>query len=281
MVHFYVRYSRATMKILRGIALLVIIIFLVLVILLYIFQTRLIFYPGKLAPNFKYKLTSSDEEVFLTTKDGEKINGLYYEGSRPEVILYFHGNAGDLSGWQFVAEDFTAFGFSLLIIDYRGYGKSSGSISENGFYQDAKAAYDFLRTEKKFSAQQILVYGRSIGSGVAVHLAAHNNCRGLILESPHSSLGKLANEKLPFFFPSLYMKYTFNNMEKINRVKSPVVFIHGVKDEIIPASHTERLFKKFEGKKKMILVPGGSHNDLNAFSEHRLLLSEIIPTFFD
>lgn len=269
------------MKIAKGIALFVIILFVVLVILLYIFQTKLIFYPGKLAANFKYKLNPGDEEIFLTTSDGEKINALFYRGSRPEVILYFHGNAGDLSGWQFVAEDFTAAGFSLFIIDYRGYGKSSGSISENGFYLDAKAAYDFLKDKKNIAASQILIYGRSIGSGVAVQLAAQNKCRGLILESPYSSLGKLANEKLPFFFPSLYLKYDFNSIEKINLVKCPVVFIHGTNDEIIPSTHTERLFKKFEGTKKKIIVPGGSHNDLNSFDEHWIMRTEVLPVFFD
>lgn len=269
------------LKFFRTASLIVIILFLVLVILLYVFQTKLIFYPGKLSPNYKFRLRQGDEEVFIKTEDGERINGLFYHGSRSEIILYFHGNAGDLSGWQFVAEDFVGAGYNMLIIDYRGYGKSTGAVSEKGFYKDAAASYTFLIEEKRFHPQSIIVYGRSIGTGVAVDLARKNACKGLVLESPYTSLGKLANEKLPFFFPSLYLKFSFNNIAKINQVQCPVVFIHGRKDELIPSSHSEKLFQKFSGRKKLILVEGGSHNDINSFPEHELFISEILPSFFE
>lgn len=265
----------------RVASIVVIILFLVLVVLLYVLQTKLIFYPGKLSANYKFRLRQGDEEVFIKTADDEQINGLFYQGSRPEVILYFHGNAGDLSGWQFVAEDFVGAGYNILIIDYRGYGKSTGSISENGFYKDAAASYAFLIETKQFQSQSIIVYGRSIGTGVAVDLASKNECKGLVLESPYSSLGALANEKLPFFFPSLYLRFKFNNIAKINHVKCPVVFIHGKKDELIPSSHSEKLFRKFDGRKKLILVESGSHNDLNSFQEHEVFLSEVLPSFFE
>lgn len=269
------------MNVLKIFAAIIIVVFVVLVILLYVMQTKLIFYPGKLSQQYKFRLRPGDEEVFINTDDGEKINGLFYRGTRKEVILYFHGNAGDLSGWQFAAEDFTAFDYSVLIIDYRGYGKSSGSISEKGFYEDARASYQFLQLEKGFSYSDIIIYGRSVGTGVAIELAANNSCKGLVLESPYTSLGSLANEKLPFFFPSLYLKFRFNNLAKINLVKCPVVFLHGSKDELIPPSHTEKLFEKFTGEKKMILVDQGSHNDLNAFQEYQIFLSEVLPFFFE
>lgn len=269
------------MNVLRIFAAIIIIVFFILVVLIYLMQTKLIFYPGKLSQQYKFRLRAGDEEVVIHTNDDERINGIFYTGSRKEVILYFHGNAGDLSGWQFVAEDFTAFNYNMLIIDYRGYGKSSGSISEKGFYEDAHAAYNFLIQEKGFSHEEIIIYGRSIGTGVAIELASKNACKGLVLESPYTSLGALANEKLPFFFPSLYLKFRFNNLGKINQIKCPVVFLHGSKDELIPPSHTEQLFKKFEGKKKMILTAQGSHNDLNTFQEHQVFISEVLPFFFE
>jgi uncharacterized protein len=268
------------MKILSITATIIIIIFLSVVVLLYFFQTRLIFFPGKLVGQYKFRLRSVDEELFLKTQDGETLNALFYPGILPDVILYFHGNAGDLSGWQFVAEDFAAAGFNILLIDYRGYGKSTGEISEKGFYQDADTAYKYL-LDRGFAPNKIIIYGRSIGTGVAIELAGRKLCKGLVLESPYSSLGKLANEKLPFFFPSVYLKYRFDNLGKINQVKCPIVFMHGQIDEIIPASHSKRLFEKFEGKKKLILIKGGSHNDLNSFAEHQIFINEELATFFN
>jgi pimeloyl-ACP methyl ester carboxylesterase len=265
------------MNILKIIAFGIVFLYLAIGMLLYFFQTKLLFYPDKLKADFKFK---QGEEIFLKTADDEQINALFFRGDRPEVILYFHGNAGDLRGWQFVAEDFTQHGYSFLIIDYRGYGKSSGKISEEGFYKDAEAAYFHLVNKKGFTPQSILVYGRSIGSGVAVNLASKYRVQGLVLESPYASLGLLAKEKLPFFFPSLYLKHKFNSLEKINLVKSPVVFIHGQKDTLIPPSHTEKLFEKFTGKKQKILVPKGSHNDLNEFKEYQAFLSGEMGSFF-
>lgn len=268
------------MKAATLIAAAVIVIYILAVILLYIFQTKLIFHPGKLSKDFKFKLSPDDDEVFLKTLDGTRIHGLYYHGTRHEVILYFHGNAGDLSGWRFVAEDFTALGYPVFIIDYRGYGKSEGIFSEEGFYQDAEAAYRYLINIKGFATQDIIVYGRSIGTGVAVDLASKHKVNGLVLESPYTSFGKLANEKLPFFFPSLYLDYKFNNEEKIASVKCPVILIHGERDSLIPSSHSKKLLPKIKTKSKLILVPQGSHNDLNSFEEYQNMLRKELPEFF-
>ena len=225
-------------------------------------------------------MESGGEEVFLKTPDGETINGLFFRGTREEVILYFHGNAGDLSGWQFVAEDFLPSGFGVMIIDYRGFGKSTGTISEKGFYQDAEAAWQFLTTQKQISASNIIIYGRSIGTGVAVHLAVKHPCKGLVLEAPYTSMQKLANEKLPMFFPSLILRFRFNNLSLINQVKCPVIFIHGKTDTLIPSHHSDELFRVFGGKKKLITIEKGSHNDLNSYPEYQEFLDESMTEIF-
>lgn len=267
------------MNTLKVIAWIFVIFYGMAVILLYTLQTRLIFYPGSLAPDFKFRLGDDDDENYYQTEDGESINALFFAGRGGDVILYFHGNAGDLSGWQFVAEDFTSHGINVMVIDYRGYGKSSGKISEKGFYLDGAGAYQYL-VGKGFRPQNIIVYGRSIGSGVAVHVASNYPCKGLILEAPFSSLKKLANEKLPFFFPSLYLKFRFDNIAKINTVKCPVIFLHGTDDPLIPPSHSKSLFEKFSGKKEIILVEGASHNDLHTFSRYADFLKDVLPVFF-
>lgn len=268
------------MNLLKLIAWAIIILYVLVLILLYALQTKLIFYPGRLAQDYKFKSDGYPEEVVLNTSDGERISGLFFRNRAKDVILYFHGNAGDLSGWQYVAEDFTVLGYNFLIIDYRGYGKSSGSISEQGLYLDAAAAYEFLR-QKGFHPDNILIYGRSIGSGVATDLASKNRCKGLILESPYSSLSKLANEKLPFFFPSLYLRYRFDNVAKIKDIKCPVIFLHGSDDSLIPASHSRVLFDAFSGRKEMIIVEKGSHNDLHTFKRYEDFLRDDMNVFFN
>ena len=244
-------------------------------------QRNLIFYPGKLAQDYKFNIKSNVEEIFLTTVDGERINALFFLGKKPEVILYFHGNAGDLSGWQFVSEDFTAMDYSFLIIDYRGYGKSSGIITEQGLYLDAEAAFRFLIEQKGFLARQILVYGRSIGSGVAVDLASKKEIKGLVLEAPYVSLKKLANEKAPWLLPSLWLRFHFNNMEKINHVRCPIIFIHGSDDTLIPPSHSKKLFEVFLGKKKIVILENGTHNDLGSFEEYHKSMRSLLNEFFN
>ncbi|MBT1686094.1 alpha/beta hydrolase [Dawidia soli] len=268
------------MQALKILAYSVIALYILVALLLYIFQRKLIFYPGKMARNTNLNLSSHQHEVFLEARDYETIHALYCEGTRPEVILYFHGNAGDLSGWKFVTEDFSALGYAVLIIDYRGYGKSTGQISEQGMYADGEAAYEYLTKELHILPQNILVYGRSIGSGVAVEVATRYLVRGLVLESPYTSLSALANEKVPFFFPSLYLRFRFNNLHKITSLTCPVVLLHGTQDELIPPTHSQRLLNAIQTKKKLILVKGGGHNDLGSFPEYAQFLQEDLPGFF-
>lgn len=269
------------MFILKIIAAIIILLYLSAALLLYFFQTRLIFYPGKLAKDYKFRTVPLREEIFFNTEDGETINGLFFPGEdKTRAILYFHGNAGDLSGWQFVAEDLLPSGLSVFIIDYRGYGKSTGSISEKGLYADAEAAYQFLIEKKKLKPDSILVYGRSIGSGVAVDLASRKRCGGLILESSYSSLSTLANEKVPFFFPSFYLRAKFNNLDKIMQISAPIAFLHGANDTLILPAHAQILFEKFRGKKTFILVENGQHNDLHAFPAFKEFVNGTMQFYF-
>lgn len=267
------------MAFLKTITIIIIICYVIAIVVLCSLQKRLIFYPGRLSPEYKFSSANNAEELTLTTGDGVHISGLFFPNAGENVILYFHGNAGDLSGWQFVSEDFTSLGFNFMIIDYRGYGKSAGSISEQGLYKDADAAFNYL-LEKGFRPGNIIIYGRSIGSGVAVDLASRKKAKGLILESPFSSFATLANEKFPFLFPSLYLRYRFDNLLKINQVTSPVMFLHGTDDTLIPSSHSQVLFDRFKGTKKMILVDKGAHNDLHAFDQYKDFLRVGLVDFF-
>jgi pimeloyl-ACP methyl ester carboxylesterase len=250
-------------------------------VLAYVFQTHLIFFPGKLDKDFRFIADETSQEVFLHTKDKETISGLFIQGTREDVILYFHGNAGDLSSWQYVAQDLTSFGFSFFIIDYRGYGKSSGKISEQGFYEDAWVAYEYLIEKRGFRPSQIIVYGRSIGSGVAIDLASKFDVKGLILEAPYTSLRMLAQEKAPFIFPQHWINYSFDNLKKIQNVKSAVLVIHGTDDAVIPIGHSEQLIRSISGKKLLVNIDGASHNNLNRFPDYFHAIALVVNGFFD
>lgn len=229
-------------------------------------QTKLIFHPTKLDKGYKFRSDLHYEEVFLTTPDSVKINGLFFPAQSEKVILYFHGNAGSLDSWQFVYERFQALEYNFFIIDYRGYGKSTGKISEDGLYIDAQTAYDYLIKEG-FQENKIIIYGRSLGTGVAVNLASNKNINALILEAPFTSAKKLASEKFPYLFPSLYLKYQFDNISKINNVRAPLLIIHGKQDSTIPFKHGQMVYDRFTGKKLILSINGGHHNDLGEFPE--------------
>ena len=255
--------------------------YLILLFMAFAFQSRFIFHPGKLPRSYQFSVGKNDREVFLRTPDGETINALFFRGTGSQVVLYFHGNAGDLSSWQEVSRDFIAAGYSLFIIDYRGYGKSSGYVSEQGLYIDADTSWEYLTNTLKFVPEDIIIYGRSLGAGIAVELAARRNARGLVLESPFSSLRTLVQEKVPWLFPSLWLRFSFDNLKRITFVKSPVIFIHGASDTLIPYSHTQALYEAFLGKKMMAIIPLGGHNNLHAFDQYSDILSEHMRAFFN
>jgi len=243
-----------------------VVLYAIVLVCAYFAQTSLIFHPTRLGKDFAFG--AGAEEVFMKTRDGEDINGLFFAGASKEVIIYFHGNAGDLRTWQHIATDFAGLGCNFFIIDYRGYGKSTGTISEAGLYMDADAAYDYL-IGRGFTPEQIIVYGRSIGTGVAADLASRRVCKGLILESPYTSMTALAGEKFPVLLPALILTYRLNTSDKLANVTAPVVFIHGMADGLIPPSHTETLYRQHAGRKLKILIPGATHNHANDFDTYR------------
>ena len=263
---------------LKYVSIVVIVIYVIGLLLLFVFQKKLIFFPEKLAPDFKFATLPGDQEITITTKDRETISAIFFRGTGNDVILYFHGNAGSLNGWRHVAPDFTRHGYSILIIDYRGYGKSSGVISESGFYLDAEAAYQWLL--QNYEPEQIIVYGRSIGSGVATHLASRRACKGLILESAYTSLTTLASQKLPLAMPGLLLTTRFSSIEKLSSIKAPVILIHGGQDELIPKEHSRKLLEKITTKKKLFILADAAHNDLNAFEEYHKIIGTTVPQFF-
>ena len=203
------------------------------------------------------------EEHILTTADGEKVI-VWHVPARPghPVILYFHGNGDFLAGFFGRFRDLIADGTGVVALSYRGYAGSSGQPSEHGLLQDAIAAYAF--TTARYGADRIVVWGFSLGTGVAVALAAEQQVGKLILEAPYTSLADVAASAFPIFPVRLAMKDPFHSDRRIARVKAPLLALHGVRDATIPIAFGERLFALAHEPKQFVRFPDGGHNDLDA-----------------
>jgi fermentation-respiration switch protein FrsA (DUF1100 family) len=229
-------------------------------------QNKLIFFPKKLDQTYQFNNEFDPEEVFIKTPDSITLNGLFFSSNSNKVILYLHGNAGSIDTWQHVYKKFKALGYNFFIIDYRGYGKSTGKISEKGLYIDGLCALNYLKS-RGFNDNDIILFGSSLGTGIAVEIASSNQIGSLILQSPYTSIKKLATEKYPYLFPSLYLDYDFNSINKINQVKSPILVIHGKQDELIPFDHGKQIYDAYKGVKMILPIEAGHHNNLTEFPE--------------
>ena len=204
------------------------------------------------------------EEHVLTTADGEKVI-LWHVPAKPgrPVVLFFHGNGDYLAGFFGRFRNLIADGTGIVALSYRGYAGSSGQPSENGLLQDAAAAYAF--TTARYSADSIAAWGFSLGTGVAVALAADRPVGRIILEAPYTSIADVAAPAFWFAPVRLLMRDQFRSSERIARVRAPLLMMHGARDPTIPVVLGERLFAQANEPKQFVRFPEGGHNDLDEF----------------
>ena len=227
---------------------------------MYFQQPRMIFYPLRELFQTPADWGLDFEDVTLQTEDGVQLHGWYIPHPQAQhVLLFFHGNAGNISHRRDSIEIFHRLGLNVFIIDYRGYGKSQDSPSEQGIYQDATAAWEFLATEKGFTSQQIIIFGRSLGGVIAAKLAAEVQPRGVILESTFSSARDFARVVFPILARLVWIRYDFNTVESIQRVTVPVLVLHSPDDEIMPFHLGEKVFEAANQPKHFVRLQG-DHN---------------------
>ena len=204
------------------------------------------------------------EEHVLTTADGEKVI-LWHVPARPgrPVVLYFHGNGDYLAGFFGRFRDLIADGTGIVALSYRGYAGSSGQPSEQGLLQDAAAAYAF--TAARYRADKIVAWGFSLGTGVAVALAAEQPVGKLILEAPYTSIVDVAASAFWFAPVRLLLQDQFRSDARIARIRVPLLVMHGALDPAIPVAFGERLFALANEPKRFVLLARGGHNDLDNF----------------
>ena len=229
--------------------------------LLVLLAIRSVYFPMKYPQGFwDLQKQIGAEDVWLSTADGVRIHGWWVKrGAARVATLFLHGNAGNVTHRFPQMQEIPAAGSSILMLDYRGYGKSEGRPSERGLYRDADAAYDFL-IRSGYRGSQIIVHGESLGTAVAVNLASRKPCAGLVLEAPFTSARDVAAGIVPVLGPMLV--WGLDSRARISLVHAPLLIIQGDRDEVIPPRLGQALFAAAPEPKSLWVIPGAGHNDI-------------------
>ena len=244
-------------------------------ILGYFLQERFIFKPEKLKQDFQFAYDIPFKELNFDIGVGVRINGLHFQREQPlGLVLYLHGNSRSIKGWAKYAKDFYRYNYDVVLVDYRGFGKSTGKRGEKDMLQDIQFVYDTLADE--YPEHHIIVYGRSIGSGFAAKIASDNKPRYLILDAPYYSFKKVVERFLPILPVSLVLRYHLRTDKWIRHVNCHTYIIHGTRDWLIPLYHSEKLQRINPSKITLIRIHGGGHNNLTSFPEYHNFIRDIL-----
>lgn len=235
-------------------------------LLLYGAQEKMLFPAYTLPNDHVFAFSDPFEEVFWEAPDQARLNALFFpaKGTPRGALVYFHGNGGALDQWGSIARDFTEQGLSVLVPDYRGYGKSTGKRTQKALLEDALMAYDWLAN--KAPGMPVYVFGRSLGSGFATYVASRRPTESLILETPYYSVEAVAKGRFPWLPVAPLLKFPMPSHSYLAEVKVPVFMIHGDGDRVIPVQNSHRLLEVLpKGQIDYVEIPGGTHNDLATF----------------
>ncbi len=249
--------------------------YILILCFLYLFQERFIFFPEKLDKAHQFHFEQDFEEINIQTDDGIALHGLLFKTEKPQgLVFYLHGNAGSIRTWGEDAKLYIDLNYDVFFLDYRGYGKSDGSINnQEQIFQDVQATYDFLK--RKYPESQIIVLGYSIGTGPAAKVAATNKPKSLILQAPFYSLVDLIRKNYPFI-PSIIIKYPFRTNEFLQQCKMPVFIFHGTRDEIIYYESSVNLKKQSNQKVTLITLKEHGHNGMSENPSYQRMLMKIL-----
>ena len=253
----------------------IIIAIAVLSLLVYLLQDKFIFKPEKLRQDFEFKYDIPFKELFFDIEPGVRINGLHFYRPEPKgLILYFHGNSRSIKGWAKYAVDFYRYDYDVVLVDYRGFGKSTGKRTEKDLLADMQFVYAKLATQ--YPEHHILVYGRSLGSGFASKIASDNKPRYLILDAPFYNFTRVVERFLPFLPVKFLLMYQLRTDKWLRHVNCHTYIIHGTRDRLIPIKHSEQLQKINPHKITLIRIHGGGHNNLPSFPEYHNFVRDIL-----
>ena len=251
-----------------------IILHLIIIIVLFVvyvryLESKSVFYPVRPLFATPAELGLSFEDVYIQTEDHIKIHGwLIKAPSAKNTLVFFHGNAGNIGDRLGKIDLFYRMGLNILIIDYRGYGKSEGHPTESGVYKDAVAAYDYLRERDDMKGQNIVGYGASLGGAIAIDLATKRALACLMVDSTFSSAVDIAKRVYPFV-PSFLIRTKLDSVTKIKKINIPKLFIHSAEDRTIPIALGRKLYDAAPGPKEFIEIVG-DHNDGHIHAQDKI-----------
>ncbi|MEN9525200.1 MAG: hypothetical protein RLZZ256_584 [Bacteroidota bacterium] len=244
-------------------------------VLAYLFQERFLFKPERLREDFVFKYDAPFQEYFFDVAPGVRINGLHFFRDNPKgLVLYFHGNSRSIKGWAKYAKDFYRFNYDVVLVDYRGFGKSTGKRNESDMLTDMQFVYD--RLKEKYQEDHLIVYGRSLGSGFATKLAADNHPRYLILDAPYQNFIKVIERFLPILPVRWVLRFHLRTDRWLKNVRCHTYILHGTKDRLIPIQHSEALQRIDPNRITLIRIEGGGHNNLPLFDKYHNFIRDIL-----
>lgn len=226
-------------------------------------EENFIYFPDKEVGIYPENYNLIYDDVYFKTEDDLTLHGWFIYGKNTnKTILWFHGNAGNISHRVHnIKEMLNVINVNIFIFDYRGYGNSEGKPSEEGTYTDSKAALNYLQSRNDIDQNQIIYFGRSLGSAIASSLATKSNPTYLILESPIPSIPYMAKHAYPFLPISKFLKTQYNTIENLQSITKPVLIIHGDKDNTVPLEGAMKVFESANDPKQLYIIQGAGHND--------------------
>ena len=244
-------------------------------IIIYFFQHFFFFRPEILPSDFNYDYPFDFEEKTFEMEDGGSVNGILFKVPNSRgIVYYFKGNSRSIKGWAKFSKDFISNGYDFFLMDYRGFGKSKGRRTEQKLYNDSQHIYKWL--SERYKEEEIIIYGRSLGSGIATRIASWNNPRMLILDSPYFSFYKHI-QRYAFVLPLKWvLRYQIRTDQFIKKVSCPVYIIHGNKDFLIPLYNSKRLRNINPDNISLLTIDGAGHNNLPSYPEYHEFIYDFL-----
>lgn len=246
---------------------------------IWFFQEKLLFRPRKLAAGYVYRFDIPFTELNIPMTREKNLSVVQFtvpDSVRKGIVLYFHGNRGNINRYAPFAPGFTRNGYEVWMMDYPGYGKSTGKRSEQVFYDDALMLYKLAI--KEVPAEQIIIFGKSLGTGIASQLASVRDCKRLILETPYYDFPSVIGHYLPIYPMRWILRYQLPVHEYLPLVSAPVSIFHGTSDGVVAYGNSKRLEKLFKQGDELHTIKGGSHNNLFSYPEAVQKLDSLLQT---
>jgi alpha-beta hydrolase superfamily lysophospholipase len=240
---------------------------------LYFLQDAILFHPVTLKRDHKYNFNQPHEDLSIAINDHDTLNLVRFlstDSVKRGAVLYFHGNRKNISWYAKYTPHFTKNGYEVILIDYPGFGKSIGKFNEHTLYDWSEIVYRYARS--RFAADSIIIYGKSMGTGIAARLASVESCKRLILETPYYDLPAVISHYLPIYPVRQMLHYQLPTYRFLSAVKAPITLFHGTSDGVVTYSNSKKLEKLFKKGDELITIDGGSHNNLY---DYKLMTSKI------